>query len=331
MSDTTIPYHLRQNKAIERNLFIELLRRIGFAVNISDYQYIGFGGPFLEDYKLVHNALRITDMHSIERHENTHLRQKFNRPMNFIQLHHCDSNEFFSETLNTEKNSIVWLDYTSAKQLSDQIHEFVHIASGLGVFDVLKVTLNANPSTLGFADAKPAKQRELRREELHKRIGSFMPGGIDNNDMIHRNYPNTLQTCLRYALSSLPRRVNNLAFHPAASFTYSDGAHKMLTVTGVILSAGDNASETFLRKSRLEHWKFSNLNWSFPREISVPSLSIKERLHIEEILPISDSSVNVAEKLQEKLGFKPCTRTADLENYAEFYRAFPYFSKVSPT
>ncbi|WP_374048756.1 O-methyltransferase, partial [Escherichia coli] len=31
----SIPYHLRQNKAIERNLFIESLRRLNNYTNIS--------------------------------------------------------------------------------------------------------------------------------------------------------------------------------------------------------------------------------------------------------------------------------------------------------
>jgi len=95
MSGSSIAYHLRQNKAIERNLFIELLARVGRVRNISEYEYIGFGGPLLEDYKALHAALRIKRMHSIEREENTFKRQKFNRPATFVKLHHKDSADFF--------------------------------------------------------------------------------------------------------------------------------------------------------------------------------------------------------------------------------------------
>ena len=66
MSGGTVPYHLRQNKAIDRSLFIDLLARLNRCRDISDYTYIGFGGPFLEDFKSVHSFTGISKMISIE-------------------------------------------------------------------------------------------------------------------------------------------------------------------------------------------------------------------------------------------------------------------------
>jgi hypothetical protein len=333
MSGNVIAYHLRQNKAIERNLFIELLRRVGYARNISEYQYIGFGGPFLEDYKQIHNALRITAMHSIERDENTHRRQNFNRPVSFINLHHCESHEFFRETLNTEKNSVVWLDYTAPKELGAQLNEFVTVAAKLGEFDVLKLTLNANPTSLGHTEAPRADRQSLRLQTLSERVGNFMPPSLAATDMTATGYPEVLLKCIQYAANSLSGRSGNLTFQPVASFKYSDGGHTMLTITGVMLRAGQKSARDFLRISRLKHWEFSNLGWDTPIEISVPSLSIKERLRVEEALPLSKRTRKPAEKLQKTLGFWPCkpSDANQMENYAKLYRSFPYFSKVNPT
>jgi hypothetical protein len=56
----SIPYHLRQNKAIDRNLFTDLLSRIGRYKNISDYTYYGFGGPYMEDFKVLSRSVWLT-------------------------------------------------------------------------------------------------------------------------------------------------------------------------------------------------------------------------------------------------------------------------------
>jgi len=65
MSGTSIPYHLRQNKAIDRYAFLELLSRIDRFCNITEYSYIGFGGHSLEDFKYVHSRFGINNMTSI--------------------------------------------------------------------------------------------------------------------------------------------------------------------------------------------------------------------------------------------------------------------------
>ena len=113
MSGSDLAYHLRPNKAIDRNLFISLLERIGRVRNISAYEYIGFGGPMLEDYKALHADLRISRMHSIERNTETFKRQQFNRPASFIKLHEIESGEFFRTHQFHDKGTIVWLDYTA--------------------------------------------------------------------------------------------------------------------------------------------------------------------------------------------------------------------------
>ena len=55
MSGGFIPYHLRPGKAVDRKLFIESLQLMSRRLQVENYTYIGFGGPFLEDFKQIHS------------------------------------------------------------------------------------------------------------------------------------------------------------------------------------------------------------------------------------------------------------------------------------
>ena len=330
MSGATVPYHLRQNKAIERNLFIELLAKVGRVRNISEYEYIGFGGPFMEDHKALHASLRMCKMHSIERDANTYARQQFNYAAKFITSHHKESGEFFREHNFGEKGTVVWLDYTSAETLNEQLNEFHAVVAQLGTYDVAKITLNASVLGLGlFPELGETKKAAERLKVLQERIPNYVPIDLTDKDLFSKNYPKTLQRCVKNSLSALSVRHSGLYFHPLSSFWYADG-QTMLTITGMVFKAADDSSVAdFVKRSRLEDWPFANLKWETPTPISVPALSAKERMKLDECLPIDPSAVaDPAAHLKAHLGFSPCDNQAELANYARYYRAYPHFSRV---
>jgi len=47
-------YHLRPNKAVERVAFIDGIKHLGRFERLSEYTYFGFGGPYLEDFRLLY-------------------------------------------------------------------------------------------------------------------------------------------------------------------------------------------------------------------------------------------------------------------------------------
>jgi len=153
-SGSTIPYHLRQNKAVERVLFEEQLKLVSTwlesleATPIEKYRYIGFGGPFLEDFKSIHRNLKIEDMTSIEYDENTLKRQEFNKPISCINLldEPMNSSEFISED-QFLKESILWLDYVNVDYIS-QLNDIKNAVEKMSEFDILKVTFNSNVANL---------------------------------------------------------------------------------------------------------------------------------------------------------------------------------------
>ena len=331
MSGGAIAYHLRENKAIERNLFIDLLARIGRVKNISEYTYSGFGGPFLEDFKAIHSALRLTKMHSIEMDANVWRRQAFNSPSAFITLHNCKSGDFLRSHEFADGN-IVWLDHTSPKGLYEKLSDFKLLVGKLGKYDVAKITLNANAVTLGCSDPENGPAQRLKK--LVDRLGDFGHGELEEDDVLPRRYPATLMRAVQSAVGRLATRKSGEYFQPLSAFVYQDGLHQMLTVTGVILDAkNDQDKEDFLAKSRFDHWPFKNLDWSPPLIISVPALSTKERMKLDAALPVG-KDLKAGDYLVSTLGYCPSEVGGEtnakllLANYAMFYRAYPLFSRV---
>lgn len=328
MSGGSSPYHLRLNKSIERNLFIDLLKIIGRRTNISDYWYIGFAGPFSEDFKTIHSALRITKMKSVEIDENVYKRQVFNYSPSFISYTHGSFADFlrgdFYESDRGKTNAITWLDYANAHETRAQLTEFQTLVAASIPLDVIKITLNANVACLKGNTVADKLQC------FKHRLGALCPTNISEEDLAQKNYPDTLMSCIKLSLDGLPGKHDNY-FHPLASFTYQDTNNLMLTVTGIILENSDASTiADFETSSRLNHWKFCNTKWSTPRRIRVPSLSIKERIELDSMLPCEDPKRG--EILMAALNFHPEEEEKNgilsLENYADYYRAYSLFTKV---
>lgn len=331
MSGGTIPYHLRQNKAVDRNLFIEVLSRAGRIVSIPNYVYIGFGGPFLEDFKAIHAALHIKDMISIEMDKKVLERQNFNKPLKCIECKEAKSDEFIKD-YSFDKRTIIWLDYTSAAQLGAQLNDVNFLMSKLGDWDFLKVTLNANASAL--VDGRGLGGEELfkkRKAELKHRAGQYLPADIEDIkdfDILSNNgYPKVLSRMLENAIKSGTSGRRRSYFQPLTSFVYADG-QKMLTLTGVILPDDDETKNEFFLKTKLKDWELSTTDWGLPKPISVPPLSIKERIRIEELLPDS-----TADQIQAALGFlieeDEDASLSGIENFIQYYKQFPYYSRIA--
>jgi hypothetical protein len=335
MSAGTIPYHLRQNKAVERNLFIDLLSRINRYRNISTYKYISMGGPFLEDFKLLHSQLRMNDFVCIEMDQNVHERQSFNKPFSYLKLVNSSMGDFITNSYFGDSPCVVWLDYANPKQLHDQLNEFSSLLGKLKLYDVVKITLNANIQTLGEKGVGDERW-EHRLNNLKSRMGPYFPANTDLLKL-RQNYPEILMEGIRLASANALRGRSNEKFFPLASFTYKDSSHQMLTLTGIILPRESSCNTdrnigSFFKVTRLMKWRYSNLRWQSPRDISLPDLSARERLFLESLLP-GKHEMGVGIKLQRNLGFRVEDKMKDsanlLENFNEYYRHLPWYTKAT--
>lgn len=320
----TIPYHLRQNKAIDRNLFIDLLMRIGRYRNISDYEYIGFGGAFLEDFKALHGALRIRRMKSLESSAEVVKRQEFNKPLSCIEPVQMTSDEFL-DAHDFVDPSIVWFDYTAPRELALQLGELELLGRKANAGDVLRVTLNASPESLGRPASSDADLKEHRLDKARERMTVYCPASASPDDVSSAKYPALLLRCVESALKKGMDTKPGTIVEPLSAFTYADG-QQMLTVTVIILQKVDLSK--FYAESRLKSWPFRCDEWSLAKPISVPQLSAKERMFIEALLPSEMNPSSITERLGYYVGDSRAEAEQLLANFVQYYRLYPWYSRV---
>lgn len=325
MSGGNVAYNLRPSKAVERNLFVDLLARIGRHSNISAYAYYSLGGPFLEDFKLVHAALRISNLTCIEENLEVVKRQRFNAPVAGMNFFEGSVNSFLSGFF-PEESSVVWFDYASPRQIDQQLTEFSTLLRKLSPGDVCKLTLNANAATLAAKQEGDSPEAAWARQlaVFKARVPRYAPADIVDDDMRAARYPLILLKAIHRAIE-LARLPSNLVVQPLSSAVYSD-THQMLTFTGIVLDSTE--VETFMESTRLRSWPFGVLDWEKePVRISVPDLSLRERLKLEALMPRTTS-----EQLKEELGYEiaddqEATKML-LESFVSCYRLLPQYSRV---
>lgn len=327
MSGGNIAYHLRPNKAVDRSLFLDLLNRVGrTSFNISGYQYIGFGGPFMEDFKAVHSATRISNMVCIERDPIVQARQKFNSPLNCVDFILHDSSTYIDD-FNSQFPTVVWLDFTSPGELKQQLDDTAKLVNKLAHGDIFKVTLNASVSALRESTAGLSQKEliTLRRQEFEQRVGADKPLTIADGDFRPDKFPTLLLHAMHLAAK---RGVNasSLIVQPLTAFVYSDGT-TMLTATGIVLDPAKINVPAFPQDSRLCHWPFSRMDWQYPLEIDLPVLSARERLALESLQP--NGSVAQAKHLLGALIAPEGIPAKSVNSFNSYYRIYPEFVRVS--
>lgn len=331
MSGGNVTYQLRPNKHIERSLFVELVEIIG-GYKPSTFAYISMGGPQLEDHKLFHQRLGIVNLYSFEEDEIIYQRQKFNqRPScvtcipRTISDFVIDFENFVDENSLTDKTLVVWLDYASPKR-REQLIEFETLLDKLSPNDVVKITLNANPATLGEAQRGETQEELLARrlENLREQIGEYLLPDAISNDMIVRRLPAILSGAIEIAAEKGTNRDRRITPVLLSQFSYQDTDHIMLTAT---IRLTLKSEEDDFRKTVKNRWEYLPDSWRDVRHINIPALSAKERLEIDSKLPATD-----LETLHSNLPFKLHTDNQKslemLREYERHYRRYPSYLQV---
>ncbi|MCA0269848.1 MAG: hypothetical protein LCH53_11640 [Bacteroidetes bacterium] len=324
---SSVPYRLRPNKSVDRELFLALLARLAAQLRLEECQYIGLGGAFLEDFRLVHARIGIKEMFCLESEEDVHMRQNFNKPIGCITCIH-QTIEDYIDTRDFEKPVILWLDYTEPSSVAGQIERFARTVGVMPTGSILRVTLNANPSSLGDPDpaevapaignlssdraTKPTIQ-EWRLERLRERLGRLFPNSLTAADMPRRKFGKSLLQALHLAVENemLSHRDREVVW--ALCTHYADG-QPMVTATVVICEPGDTATVEIV-----EGWEFCSTPTN-PHLLDMPTLSTMERLTMES-----------ADDPRVKLGFnlpKSDMGADPFDAFCKFYRIYPHFSRV---
>jgi len=308
-------YHLRTNKAVDRHLLIELLHRWGRSHEMDEYTYYGFGGPYLEDFRLIHESFPEMEMVSIESDQDVFKRQKFHKPSGDVLLVKNDLGSFLNKFDPKDRKIIFWLDYTDLKY--SNLEEFKLLLTTATDQGFIKITLRCEPKDFQNKDG----DTEDKEGAFKKEFGGVWPGSSTALPREFKKFAMLLQEMLQIsAEQTLPSDVGDRVFHPVSTFCYRDGSG-IFTLTGMV---GKKSLKTEI-EDRFLKWKFSNLNWKKePKHIDVPFLSAKERLHLQQSLPCS------GKELLTVLGYKidEGNSRKQMDQYAEFYRQYPYFIKA---
>ena len=304
-----------------------------FVVGI--HRYVGFGAPFLEDFKLMHLEFGINEMHCIEYDLYAHSRQVFNNPYNFLRLFNDSSTKYInSPNFAQNKMQIIWLDFASPKELRQQLLDVELLAQKVGKLDILKFTFNSHIDS--FVSSHHIKKCRPVNEN---KVLQFL-----QNDATYQNYLPESTTAKHIAenFSSVIRSMavraihrgfsaanSNENFNHIASFNYADG-QLMTTLMGII-EEKDNFAK-ILKQSGLFQWEFyqqeSSEEFISGHDITVPAMTVSERIEIDKRMPAKDIN-NLIKRLGFFYGTSEDEHAKLIEGYCRYYKFLPYYSKVT--
>jgi len=321
MSGQGLPYRLRPNKFIDRELFAELISLFAAESEPKKFAYISMGGDHLSDHLAIYRRSGIANLYAFDRSSDVVSRQLFNAPFERVECTAHESGEIptllddILESFGAER-SIIWLDFTEVKRLS-QLKEIEALAKKLEPGDLFRVTFNADFTNLSKREANlkqaekalptPEKTAALLRLEL----GAYLPKKIKSI------YFDQMNAALSYAVeralqNGLEEGGSGKKAVPVLLTEYQDSS-RMFTATALITN---DKGDPRIPPS----WAYKPSDWSDIQRIYAPDLSARERYAIDRLMHKS------ADEITEELLF-PLESEA-VTSYARFHRFYPTFQPV---
>lgn len=307
-------YHLKLNKAIDRLLFIDIIKAFSMHVNVHEqkHMYVGFGGPYLEDFRLLSTLFPEMKLISLETDEETFKRQKFHKCSKKLKLHKNSFHEFLDETeIFDQYPVIIWLDYTDDRSNIEHLKEIETLCKKINSQSLIRITLDANscPSDNDF-------------EQIYK---EYLPSEIDKQKLTQNNsFAEIVCQMVKKAIYK-GLKSDSLTFLPLHQARYRDG-HHMVSITGIICEDGNN---NYLEKIK-ELCPYVN-NEQKVDIIDIPSFTLKERLELEKHLPsLKKDGTMISKKLRYMIGKDEDDNLRKCEQYEKYYQYYPHFTKIIP-
>lgn len=311
-----VNYSLRPAKHAHRRMMVEILSCIYPFQPVRDYQYVGFGSLWFEDFKLFHRSLGIKRMVSLER-SGAHDRFRANRPFKSVKILFGESNAKLQE-INWSSPSILWLDYDSALSTS-MLLDLETSVSQMDSGSLLAITLNVEAADEISETLEQDEETEVALARFKSRFGDFIGTKVfsdDLNGIPFRNLSNEIvATKIEKILAT--RNVGKedegqkFTAQKICQFSYADG-HSMATF--VFLLHKSQHQEKF------EQCQFETLDFlpSLGDTIKVlmPVMTLKEIRDVESQLPTDDVSTIATQGVP----------VSDVKKFAKIYRYLPNFA-----
>jgi len=309
-------YNFRPAKAIERKIFLDVLKEIYGVSPGLDCKYIGFGSVFFADFKMIHKELNINTMINIESNEDDKKRFEFNRPFKCIDLKWGLSTDVLP-TLDWRGRSIIWMDYDDKLQIS--------------MFDDLDLIFtNSAPGSFYFFTCNSSlskyENKETKIYEPDRFINDFDGYASPNlkpEDLIGANSPSLIRDMLIKRISrvlddrnALKEKSERIGFSQVLNIKYRDGA-AMYSFGGYI-----DTEENLVRlaKTNLKKLPFVRNNREMI-DLRSPVITNQEIDLMNSYLPHSEKSFMTL----KKLSFIP---NDEKMKYFNTYRHYPYYAEL---
>ena len=328
------PYHLRPNKAVDRLLLVEAIRLSGSSYRYSDYTYYSLAGPFLEDLRVVDHFFPEMKLVSLESSEHTFARQEFHRFNSQIVLQHRPFQDFIIndyEPRTIEGRDVFWLDYTDLEYTN--FSDFQITLRKVPLDSIVRITLRAEPDlNLERLDAlltsdEIQKIKTKTQHDFEEKFHRILPHPTPDSNSSLKIFARTVQLMVRRAASiALDTAGSERDFLPIQSTRYNDGT-QMISITGIVHHRS-NIKQT---RDAFVSLRFADFDWIEPSSINIPSLSAKERMHLERYLPVNpgeDPGDVLFEALKYNIDRSKTETKKQLSNYADYCRDYPNFIRT---
>lgn len=333
-------YNLKVNKEADRAVMIETIRRaMPLFGNEREYCYIGFGGPFLEDMKRVHAAFPEMKLQSIEENKETFRRQKYHRFINnhYLELAHCKAHRYFREIYAPSGKEIIWLDYLNFGK--EELSDFVYLATQVSSGSMLRITVRGE-----WKDKLPGVANENEWQKIYERFrndfGVLVPEKLIPDDFIEGSrYCGILADIVISAVRDELSPPLTRFFQPLVSNYYKDDT-RMFSMMGVVMDippneqlvqAGESVCDSRVFEA-FKDWDLESLDGKKVHLLDVPSLSVKERMALDQHLPLLGNPNRVAacvDELPYLVGRNPGDHERLIRRYATLAQYYAQFARVA--
>ncbi|MCG8433942.1 MAG: hypothetical protein MJA83_07925 [Gammaproteobacteria bacterium] len=328
MSAQNIPYQLRPNKFIDRQVFVDLLSRILPTVGVENYAYVSMGGRHLVDHSTVYRQLGIRHLLSFDMDPEIVRRQLCNKPIDVTVCWEMKSSSLPSqidsifEKFDKASNLVVWLDYTNPNERLTQLQELIEVLKCLKANDILRITLNAQIGSIEAGNWRQeghATPGVARLAKLKGQLGELVPTSTRHID--EANFPIILANCVGLAVAKAELECDEVCFKPILATTYKDG-QRMMTVAIRAVDRMERSQEI----PGLTGWPLRAAKWDDVVSIEAPDLSMREKLKIDQYLNKPPSYI------LRRLHFMPAEdherSLRALQSYKQLHRYYPAFHHV---
>lgn len=304
----TIDYRIRPAKHAERLMMVEAFRRLRFG-SVESYQYIGLGSVYFSDFNLIHRALGISKMVSIEREEEDRQRFEDNIPFGCVEMLWGDTAAQLPN-VNLSQRSIVWLDYDGRLDrdiLGDVAEVCRRAASGSVLAITVQCRFDKGSSGEGEGGAVDALVDALGEERVPFDLKPSELFGAGTGRLFRQIIVQEMEDAL--AARNIGVHVGQrMQYRQILNFRYEDGV-KMMTVAFVLYDAGQQGILDMCSFDELSFYRANEETF----DIAIPKLTTREIRRLEGQMPINDPD-------NLELGAIP---KRDADQYSSIYRYFP--------